>query len=79
MISCKFNNKECSSSEFQWIYHPVYGNCFRFNSDNKIAINTVGNNNGLKLKLFVGNPDMILDFISKSGYHLMIDNQSAII
>ena len=32
LVGCKFAYASCSSSQFQFIYHPLYMNCYRFNS-----------------------------------------------
>ena len=32
LISCEFDSNKCDSSDFDWIYHALYGNCYRFNS-----------------------------------------------
>ena len=85
LIKCTINNIECDSSQFKWIFHPALGNCFQFNtgkysngSENKLnIINRPGLNNGLRLELFIGNPDIIFDFIQKTGYHVIVSNQTA--
>ena len=32
LISCNFDGVDCSISDFQWIWHPLWGNCYQFNS-----------------------------------------------
>ena len=32
LVGCKFSFDSCSSSQFQFVYHPLYMNCYRFNS-----------------------------------------------
>lgn len=27
--NCKFSNTPCDPTQFEWFYHPRYGNCFR--------------------------------------------------
>ena len=79
LLRCLFSGRLCYSSDFEWMFHPLYGNCFRYNTGGNYkdnTINTVGSTNGLHLELFIGNPDNIFDFISKTGYHVLIDNQT---
>lgn len=84
LLECRLNDENCYADDFIWTYHPLYGNCYRFNSGkNKTSfdveikgVSRAGPNNGLVLKLFVGNPNNSLYFIEKTGFHLMINNQS---
>jgi hypothetical protein len=32
LIKCEFNSKPCNLSWFEWFYHPLYSNCYKFNS-----------------------------------------------
>ena len=32
LVYCLFNSQSCSSSDFIWRWHPVFGNCYVFNS-----------------------------------------------
>ena len=32
VLKCEFNSKPCNLSWFDWFYHPIYGNCYRFNT-----------------------------------------------
>jgi hypothetical protein len=32
LITCLYNNKRCSSRDFNWYYSYDYGNCFSFNT-----------------------------------------------
>ena len=31
--TCTIGNKACSANDFEWIWHPVYYNCYRFNTE----------------------------------------------
>lgn len=45
-------------SEFEWNYSAIYGNCYKFNSGNKVPIKTsfnLGELNGLNLRINIGN------------------------
>jgi len=84
LLSCTINTISCSSSDFVWSYNPIYGNCYSFNtgfnssgnSIDLIQISKAGNLNGLKLELFIDNPNNIANFIQKSGYHVIIHNKT---
>lgn len=32
LFHCSFRNEICTSSDFQWTFDPIYGNCFIFNN-----------------------------------------------
>lgn len=32
LIECQFNGYICSAGQFEWMFDPMFGNCFRFNS-----------------------------------------------
>ncbi len=78
LVTCRFNSKDCTWTDFEWYFDFFYGNCYRFNNDkNKPkTISQTGNAFGLHLELFVPNSELNPDFIPKSGYQIMIKNQS---
>jgi len=78
LLFCSFNVEECNSNDFDWYFDRFFGNCFRFNVNiRKIrSITQTGNVFGLHLELFVGNSDLNPDFISNSGFQIVINNQS---
>jgi hypothetical protein len=83
LLSCMINTNNCSPSDFEWSFDPIYGNCYSFNtgfnssgnSINLIKISKAGNINGLRLELFIGNPKNIPKFIQTFGYHVIIQKQ----
>ena len=64
-ISCTFGHQKCSLNSFQFIYHPSYYNCYRFNSGVDVnqqatpLITTLfsGLVNGLSIELYAGLSD----------------------
>lgn len=54
LISCMFDLKPCSVSDFVWFYSFDYGNCYRFNGNNEIVrvVKKAGPLNGLRLNIF---------------------------
>ena len=84
LISCYINNEICSSLDFVWSFESIYSNCYSFNTGfnsygnkvNLVQINKAGNINGLRLELFIGNPYNIANFVSTTGYHVIIHNRT---
>lgn len=87
LISCYFNNAECTDSDFVPFYDFDFVNCFTFNSGfdsngNKVPIKEVnlqGTDLGLKLELYLGLDQANLTrFITNSGARIIVHNQSTI-
>jgi hypothetical protein len=84
LLECFINTIYCTHLDFVWTVDPIYGNCYSFNtgfnssgnSIDLIQISKAGNINGLRLKLFVGNPNNVPKFIETNGYHVIIHNQT---
>ena len=65
LVGCKFSFDSCSSSQFQFIYHPLYLNCYRFNSGfnasqqpaTLASVVGSGNINSLTIDLYAGLTD----------------------
>ena len=34
LIKCEFDSRPCNRSWFDWFYHTLFGNCYKFNSGN---------------------------------------------
>ena len=68
--NCEFNGQPCSASDFSWIWDPVYGNCYSFNSGFNSSGSTMsykesllpGAQFGLKLDIYVGYIDYLNSF-----------------
>jgi hypothetical protein len=76
LISCFYNGEKCKISDFKWIFTYDYGNCFVFNSENKLRSMKPGPKNGLKMEFFIGEPDIELDYTESVGLHVFVHNQS---
>lgn len=84
LINCKFNGKKCSSSDFNLYHNYYYGNCFRFNG----GLNSTGHSVqfkkstkpgwrfGLQLELDSGDPNTTIKLSYRSGFRIVIHNQS---
>ena len=84
LFSCSFNNRRCNSSHFEWIWHPYFFGCYRFNSG--------FDSNGLKtdlwkstlagrsfrfvVNLYTGLPNQFSQYASHRFFNLFIQNAS---
>ena len=84
IIVCSFNSLPCNlSNDFVWVYYSHYGNCYRFNSGKNEKgdsidlkkLDRVGNDIGLNLILYVGEPEHVVMDIS-TGIQIFIHNAS---
>ena len=82
LISCSFSGKKCSKDDFEWSFHPFYGNCFAFNSNKNSSLvkkSNLGNSRGgLMVEFFVGIPKNLEMFSTFTGAILSISNNSFI-
>lgn len=85
LISCQYGNEPCSSDDFESVELTEFQKCFRFNSGrdfygNRTSIRDVrryGRENGLKLELFIGQPeDCKSPLSSKFGLILYVHNNT---
>lgn len=81
MLSCKFNLRDCSENDFEWVYHHKYGNCFKFNSE-KSAFNNSniaympGKSSGLRVELYADIYKELFKFTNGKGISIIIGNSS---
>lgn len=78
LLKCLFNLKPCNPDDFEWFYDIYFGNCYKFNTvKNGIlrATSKPGKTHGLRLELFVGQPDAKFEHFS--GAHVFINNASS--
>ena len=78
LITCNFNWLNCSSNDFKYFFHPIYGNCFTFNSE-EIGVRRVtipGPDYGLVLEIFLGNPKTHRKYENNAGLILAVHNQT---
>lgn len=84
LINCKFQEKECFSTDFFMYHSYFYGNCFSFNiglksSGQSVPIkvsNKPGWRHGLQVELDVGDPRNSLKLSYKSGFRIVIHNKT---
>ena len=84
LIGCWLNNLECNSSHFEWIWHPYFFGCYRFNSgfDSK-GLKTdlressmAGQTFRFVLYLYAGLPNEFSPYASRKSFNLFIQNAS---
>ncbi|RNA20774.1 acid-sensing ion channel 1 isoform X2 [Brachionus plicatilis] len=86
LISCRFNTLSCSQNDFEEIYLPSFGKCYKFNSGKSLngskaeikRVSVPGLFFGFRLELYIGSSDHELDLISSSGLRLFIHNSSTV-
>ncbi len=79
LLQCNFNWIPCSKSDFNYLYDPIYGNCFTFNNQRIIKqVSSQGPSYGLVLDLFLGNPKVQSDYEINDGVIIVIHNQSTV-
>ena len=56
LLSCSYNRKDCTSSDFSQFWHYKHGNCYTFNGYNSVSrsntISKAGSSSGLQLELY---------------------------
>ncbi|RNA37541.1 FMRFamide-activated amiloride-sensitive sodium channel isoform X1 [Brachionus plicatilis] len=80
LISCFYNNEECSLEKFHWFRDNDFGNCYTFNDlfdGNNQRIDSLktsksGPENGLKMEIFVGVAGIQDVFSIKKGIKVVI-------
>lgn len=84
LISCIFETKPCTSSQFSWSWNILYGNCYSFNSgvladgtptDDKM-MSRPGWYDGLGLELYVGRQSDVYSLSSEAGVHIFVQNKT---
>lgn len=84
LISCLYNMQNCLDVEFEWIFVPYFGNCFKFNSGKNISGHSnppkvttkSGHVHGVSMEFFVGEPTHKYSFSFNNGAHIFIGDKS---
>jgi len=66
---------KCNESDFEWFYDFFFGNCYRFNPQEKLKSYKIGKIFGLHIEIDVGD-NQEMPWISEKGIHLFIHNKS---
>lgn len=76
LLSCEYQGTPCHASDFQPYHDFDYGNCFRFNGEERARKSRKTDwQNGLRLELFSGLDDK---YAYKSGFRVVVHNQSIV-
>ena len=79
LLSCTFNDAECTAENFDWLYDSYYGNCFQFNASANGPISQSGKFSGLSMELFAGETKAVQQMAMDSGVHVFIVNETVTI
>ena len=78
LIHCSFNQMPCNASHFEWIWHPKYFGCYRFNARHaqpRFKSNMGGSAFGLVLELYAGLPNELKSAWPR-GFYVLVQNAS---
>ena len=73
LYGCQFQGERCLSSEFVYMFHPFYINCYRFNSNGMKTVNVTGRLNGFIAQFYV---DLPINLNVQKGIYLFIQNET---
>ena len=83
LISCSFNEEDCTPDDFTWKFDTFFGNCFVFNDPIKSGVPTkrsyiAGSMYGFSVQLYIGFNEKLKLFNSNSmkGAYIRIENSS---
>ena len=77
--TCSFQFFECNmTNDFQWVFHPLYGNCIQFNMNKSLIKKTVISSKifGLQLQIGPVKNDNNYPVTLSTGLKIFISNQS---
>ena len=83
MLDCQFAGDACDANDFEFLYHPTYFTCYRFNSgfDSSGAriplkkVNKAGlTNDRFSMQLYAGTDNLIGDYVPARGFLVLIHN-----
>ncbi|XP_040595358.1 amiloride-sensitive sodium channel subunit alpha isoform X2 [Mesocricetus auratus] len=78
IFTCRFNQAPCNQANYSQFHHPMYGNCYTFNSKNNSNLwmsSMPGVNNGLSLTLRTEQNDFIPLLSTVTGARVMVHGQ----
>lgn len=74
VLKCTFANLNCSPNDWRWIYHPTYGNCFKFNHNSTYFPIKAGRNDALNVELYLSPATKLMASASSIGARVYIQN-----
>ncbi|XP_028666006.2 amiloride-sensitive sodium channel subunit alpha-like isoform X1 [Erpetoichthys calabaricus] len=79
VFACSFNGAVCSKGNYTTFHHPMYGNCYTFNSwedGHEWSVSTPGVESGLSLLLRTEQNDFIPLLSTVAGARVMVHSQN---
>jgi hypothetical protein len=84
LLSCRFQNKACTTNDFMLWFDFEYGNCYRFNAGRDIngteqlikVSGQPGWKYGLSIELYTGNADLQEEFVANRGFRIVVLNKT---
>ena len=81
LVSCTIGNITCTASQFQWMWHPWYFGCYRFNSgfdsaNNEQPLITTDMGSSISIELYAGLPNYWAPLARSGvrGFYVFIKN-----
>ena len=83
MLDCNFAGDACDISDFEFLFHPTYFACYRFNSGfdsngTRVPLKKVKKagltNNRFSMQLYAGTDNLVGDYVPLRGFVVLIHN-----
>ena len=74
MYSCAFEEEPCNATDFEFIFHPLYLGCYRFNADGRTMMSMTGTTTELNMQFYVGLPDFLMATFAR-GIYVFVQNR----
>ena len=74
LIDCHYQSRECSSSEFEWFFHPFFLGCYRFNKNGDETATKEGRNSKLYVQV-----TSIKQYTQNNAFRKLNNKQSVIV
>ncbi|XP_036081966.1 amiloride-sensitive sodium channel subunit gamma [Rousettus aegyptiacus] len=78
LVTCFFDGVSCDARNFTLFHHPMYGNCYTFNSkENEVVLSTSmgGSEYGLQVILYINEEEYNPFLVSSSGAKVIVHRQ----
>uniref|UniRef100_A0A8C8RVF0 Sodium channel epithelial 1 subunit gamma n=1 Tax=Pelusios castaneus TaxID=367368 RepID=A0A8C8RVF0_9SAUR len=79
LLTCFFDGISCDSRNFTSFHHPLYGNCYTFNSGDKgtvLTTSTGGSEYGLQVVLYIEEADYNPFLVTSTGAKIIVHDQN---
>ncbi|XP_063286697.1 amiloride-sensitive sodium channel subunit gamma [Pelobates fuscus] len=79
LVTCFFNGQACDSRNFTLFHHPLYGNCYTFNSGNQqeLLVSSMGGMEyGLKVVLHIEEQEYNPYLVTGAGAKILVHDQN---